>query len=356
MSCLAAQDLSLCGKHQACRQRLVWLRLCRSYTTASAISFSRKRFSHPQTVLRVYCNAKATPCKQQEKSTQLSLPDISELSPQLQQEWHPDNNALLGGIKVKPGSGRRVTWSCPNCPAGCPHIWKTSVSNRTRGSKCPYCRGHSVCQHSSLATKAPRQTQYWNHDKNPKTPEQTLAGTNFRAEWKCPICSYEWQAQVAQRVQNDSGCPRCSSKLGRRTKQPTFEEAKHQLLLEWDHERNAADSIHTHDTTLGSKKLVHWHCQKCPKGQMHKYQMRCSDRVRNQASGCPYCAGKQVCKCNSLQTHYPMISAEWDFAKNDMTPAQVTSRSNQLVWWVNSVRGSWAQSINSRTHPHLNPK
>jgi len=74
-------------------------------------------------VLEVYCIAKAArPHKQQGKSVQPGLPDISELSPQLQQEWHPDNNALLGGIKLKPGSGRRVTWSCPNCPAGCPHI------------------------------------------------------------------------------------------------------------------------------------------------------------------------------------------------------------------------------------------
>ncbi|KAA6421208.1 MAG: hypothetical protein FRX49_08907 [Trebouxia sp. A1-2] len=161
---------------------------------------------------------------------QPGLPDISELSPQLQQEWHPDNNALLGGIKVKPGSGRRVTWSCPNCPAGCPHIWKTR---------------RAVCQHNSLAIQAPRQTQCWDQDKNAKTPEQTLAGSNLRAEWKCPICSHEWQAPVAR---------------------------------------------------------------------------------------------------------------QWDFARNDLTPAQVTSRSGQLVWWENPVRGSWMQKINARTDSRLNPK
>ncbi|KAA6421196.1 MAG: hypothetical protein FRX49_08895 [Trebouxia sp. A1-2] len=260
---------------------------------------------------------------------QPGLPDISELSPQLQQEWHPDNNALLGGIKVKPGSGRRVMWSCPNCPAGCPHIWKTSVSKRTRGTKCPYCQGQSVCQHSSLATKAPRQAKFWNHDKNAKTPEQTLAGTNLRAEWKCPNCSHEWQAPVARRVQNDCGCPRCSSKLKRITKQPTFEEAKHQLLLEWDYERNAADDFHPSNTTLGSQKLVHWVCHNCPKGKPHLFRMAPNTRTKRQRVGCPCCAGRQVCKCNSLETHYPMVSLEWDFAKNDLTPAQVTARSNQ---------------------------
>jgi len=216
----------------------------------------------------VHCLATtAQPQKQQGKRLQPGLPDISELSPQLQQEWHPDNNALLGGIKVKPGSSRRATWSCLNCPAGCPHIWKAPVNRRTRGSKCPYCVGRTVCQHSSLATKAPRQTRYWNHDKNAKTPEQTLAGTQVRVEWKCPKCSHEWQAQVARRVQIDSGCPRCSSKpFGRTTTQPTFEAAQHhQLLHEWDYERNAADGIHPNNTTLGSRKLVHWVCDNCPK-------------------------------------------------------------------------------------------
>ncbi len=204
----------------------------------------------------VCCQGKvAEPNKQSGKCLTPGLPDVSALSLQLQQEWHLDNNALLGGIKVKPHSHARVMWSCPNCPAGCPHIWETSVASRTGGSKCPYCHGNRVCQHSSLATTAPRQTQFWNHDKNAKTPEQVLAGSNLRAEWKCPICSHEWQAQVAQRARNDSGCPLCSKATGRKTKKPTFEAAQHQLLLEWDHERNAADGIHADKPPLAATGL-----------------------------------------------------------------------------------------------------
>ncbi len=296
---------------QSATNRWACCATCQESTTVLALNCN-----NAAALLEGCCNAKAArPHKQQEKSMQPGLPDISELSPQLQQEWHPDNNALLGGIKVNPGSGLRVMWSCPNCPAGCPHIWKATVSSRTRGAKCPYCQGRSVCQHSSLATKAPRQTRYWNHDKNAKTPEQMLAGSNLRAEWKCPVCSHEWQAQVAQHVQNDSGCLLCSNKEGRNTKRPTFEAVQHPLLLEWDYERNAADGIHPNNTTLGSNTLVHWDCQKCPQGQVHKYQMRSSNRAGKQASGCPYYAGKQVCKCNSLETHYPIVSSEWDFAK-----------------------------------------
>ena len=257
---------------------------------------------------------------------------------------------------VKPHSNMRVTWSCPKCPAHRPHVWETAVQNRTRGTKCPYCEGRAVCQHNSLATKAPGQVKYWNQEKTANTPEQTLAGSRHRAEWKCPICGYEWQADIAVRVEHDSGCPRCSKAQPTGTKQPTFEAAHHALLLEWDYQRNALDGIHPHTTTLGSQKRVHWVCQKCPAGQLHRYQAAPKDRTSRDSTGCPYCAGKKVCKCNSLETHFPMTSLEWDFAKNDRTPAQVTSRSTQVVWWANAVRGSWTQRIDERTDPRLNPR
>jgi len=297
------------------------------------------------------------PQKQSGKCLKAGLPDLSALSLQLQQEWHPDNNALLGGIKIKPYSNVKVMWSCPNCPAGCPHVWKTGVAQRSLGTKCPYCEGRKVCQHNSLATKAPRQTRYWDQDKNAKTPDETLAGSSVRAYWKCPICSHEWRAQVAQRVQDDRGCPLCINKAGgKKTQQPTFEAAQHQLLLEWDFERNAANGIHPTNTTLGSNKLVHWVCQKCPKRHLHQFQMRADVRTGTSFSGCPYCAGKRACDCNSLQAGYPVISSEWDYAKNDMTPADVTTRSHLVVWWKNNVRGSWLQRIAERTEPRGKPK
>jgi len=305
----------------------------------------------------VYCHATAAhPQQQQGKCLKPGLPDIGELSPRLQQEWHPDNDVVLGGVKIKPYSGLKVMWSCPNCPAGRPHIWKTTVQSRTRGSNCPYCKGRKVCEHNSLSTKAPRQVQYWNQDKNAKTPEQMLAGSSHRAEWKCPTCSHEWQAPVARRVEHDSGCPRCNIPVGNKKTQPTFEAVQHPLLLEWDYERNLKDGIHPSSTTLGSTKLVHWVCQKCPKGQLHQYQMRPCDRTERHGGGCSCCAGKQVCNCNSLETQYPMILSEWDFARNDLTPAQVTSRSGQVAWWATHVRGSWAQKISERTDSRHWPK
>ena len=240
-------------------------------------------------------------------------------------------------------------WTCPNCPAGCPHIWSTRVCNRTAGTECPYCLGRKVCKHNSLATKAPIVARYWDHDKNDKTPEQTLAGSHFRADWRCPDCRLEWRAQIKTRVQNDSGCPRCSRKHKPQYRQPTFQDEQHSLLLEWDHERNVEEGTYPHNTTLGSGKLIHWVCQKCPKGQLHRYQMRAYSRTTKQTQGCPYCAGKRVCDCNSLAACSPIIAAEWDFAKNWGSPADVTSQSHQVVWWKTSIHGSWKQRIQERT-------
>ena len=296
--------------------------------------------------MHLRCAAAAQPERQHHK---LGLPDISELKLHLQQEWHPDNNALLGGVKVKPNSSTRVMWTCPNCPAGCPHIWSTRVSHRTGGTECPYCQGRKLCKHNSLATKAPIVARYWDHDKNDKTPEQTLAGSHFRAHWRCPDCRYEWQARIKTRVQNHTGCPHCSRNRRKYSKQPTFEKEQHMLLHEWDHERNAEDGIFPHNTTLQSKKLVHWVCQKCPKRQLHRYQMRADHRTGRRSHGCPFCASQKVCDCNYLAAYEPTISAEWDFARNEGSPADFTSGSDQAVWWENASRGSWKQRICQRT-------
>ncbi|DBB15956.1 TPA: hypothetical protein ACH3X3_003330 [Trebouxia sp. C0006] len=111
MSCLAIHDLSLCGSHQLCRQHHIWLGPCRRQTAVGTLSVCQNRSSQPQTAPGRYCNATAAhPQQHQSKLVKPGLPDISELSPQLQQEWHPDNNALLGGIKIESHSHRKVMW------------------------------------------------------------------------------------------------------------------------------------------------------------------------------------------------------------------------------------------------------
>ena len=275
-------------------------------------------------------------------------PDISMLSSDLRQQWHVDRNMHLGPTKVKPQSGIKAVWQCDKCPAGQPHIWTTTVAKRTRGTQCPYCSNRLVCLHNSIATSSPDVAKYWNYDKNSATPDQVVAGSKLRAEWKCSSCQWEWQAPIHMRVRLGAGCPKCSQASKITQPQPTFAKAQPACLAEWDYELNDARGIYPDETTLGSNKRVHWICSCCPRGQPHRWTAAPHNRVNNR-QGCAVCAGRQACVCNSLESLLPSVAAEFDVAKNGFAPSEVTARSDQNVWWRNAKRGSWRQTVNSRT-------
>ena len=135
----------------------------------------------------------------------------------------------------------------------------------------------------------------------------------------------------------NAGCLKCSLKQNTRVRRhPTFEEHNNPVLLEeWDYDRNAIEGNFVHNTTLGSNKLVHWTCKCCPKGRLHRYQAAAFTRTKKRPQGCPYCAGKQPCICNCLESLHPSIAAELDCDKNGFTAAEVTAHSRKEVWWQN---------------------
>ena len=258
----------------------------------------------------------------------------------------------LGPITVKPQSAIKVVWQCDKCPAGQLHIWTSTVAHRTRGSRCPYCSNRLVCLHNSLASVAPGVAKYWNHNKNEKTPEEVVAGSYIRAEWKCPTCKMEWQARIGSRVQIKSGCPKCSQALKLYQSLPTFAEAEPAELAEWDYERNNAEGFYPDEITLGSAKQVHWSCSRCPRGQPHRWTAAPHNRVGG-GKGCLFCAGHQACVCNSLESLAPSVAAEFDVERNVLALSEVTAKSGKVVWWRNVQRGSWSQRVDDRTKKHL---
>ncbi|KAL3144811.1 hypothetical protein ABBQ38_001920 [Trebouxia sp. C0009 RCD-2024] len=277
-----------------------------------------------------------------------SSPDISLLSPEMQEQWHVDKNLHLGAIQIKPHAIIEAVWQCNNCPAGQPHIWTARVSSRARGTHCPYCSNRKVCSHNCLATVAPDVAQFWNHSKNEKTPEQVVPGTSFRAEWKCPACNHEWQVRVSDRVRGNRGCPKCALSSRRKQSQPTFAEAQPAELAEWDHEWNEVFGFYPHKVTLGSGQLVHWICSRCPRGQPHRWTAAPLHRIGH-GTGCAVCAGQQVCVCNSLESLFPSIAVELDIDANGFAPSEITAQSNKKVWWQSAKRGSWKQAVFVRT-------
>ena len=284
-------------------------------------------------------------------------PDINRLDPALQQQWNHAANAHLGNIDIKPYSSKKVCWTCNQCPDGHLHSWEACVRDRTRGSGCPQCSGHKVCKHNSLATKAPLVAAQWDYAANDGTPDSVVAQSNKVVGWLCGACGNKWSAAIGSRVSKmKAGCPNCAN-VARSKKHiwhPTFahcqDPAGRALLAEWDHTRNAPQGNYPYNTTLKSGKQIFWLCTNCPAGQEHSWSARPADRHKPfNRSGCPVCAGRAACKCNSLQSLFPAIAAEWDHAKNQGQPSDYTAFSNRVTWWCNSQRGSWQQSICSRT-------
>ena len=279
-------------------------------------------------------------------------PDISQLDDKLQQQWDYAANAHLHNVVIKPYSKRHVWWVCHQCPDGHLHRWLAVIGSRSLGSGCPQCQGSKMCKHSSLATKAPQIAAQWDFSKNTCTPDDITCRSNVRRHWQCHTCNHEWIASVNNRTRHGSGCPICSRRrLRKNPRQPSFQESQHPLLKQWDHKRNAAVGLLPDAVLLSSSRQVWWLCNSCPAGHQHSWSATPWQRIQAfVTTGCAVCAGKAACKCNSLQPHSPAIAAEWDFERNAGTPDDHVSCSTYLAWWASAKRGSWQQSITSRTN------
>ena len=212
-----------------------------------------------------------------------------------------------------------------------------------------YCRC-GYWDHNSLLTVAPAVAAYWDTAKNGLTSDQVMAGTDARRHWLCPKCHHSWQAKIYVKVDGQSGCPKCSSINRPWNRQPSLTQSQHPAMLEFDWERNRRASLDPGKITAGSNKMVHWICNNCPKGQPHLFVGSPKNRIGNNR-GCPYCASRKACICNSLQLLYPVLAAEYDIARNGLGPEQILPGSNQVAFWKDASGHTWEQSLANRTAP-----
>ena len=72
--------------------------------------------------------------------------DLLTMYPDLSKEWHPTKNDDLKPENMTPGSSKKVWWKCPHG-----HEYKSSISNRVRGTNCPMC---NIGRKTSFAEQA----------------------------------------------------------------------------------------------------------------------------------------------------------------------------------------------------------
>jgi len=269
----------------------------------------------------------------------------------LQRQWHHAKNQHLGDRRITGSSHLRVWWSCDLCPCGLPHEWLATVNDRQNSdTQCPFCTNNSLCQHNSLLTVAPAVAMYWDTSKNGLTPDQVMARSHARRHWLCPKCGHSWQAMMYNKVDGQSGCPKCSYKTRSWNRQPSLTQSQHPAMLEFDFERNRRAGLDPDKITAGSEKILHWICTKCPKGQPHLFVAAAQTRI-GLNRGCPCCASRKACICNSLQSLYPALAAEYDTARNGVGPEQVLPGSRKKAFWKDASGHTWEQSPSQRTQP-----
>lgn len=148
-------------------------------------------------------------------------------------------------------------------------------------------------------------------------PATLATNSNHKPLWRCAE-GHEWQASVANRTRNGSGCPYCA---GLR-KVPGVND------LAALHPEVAATFSADNDRPLAgiSPNDNRKYLWDCPEG--HPYTASAAARVRG--SACPYCAGQKVLPgFNDLATVYPEIAAMW--SGEGLSPTEVSPRSRKKI-------------------------
>lgn len=192
--------------------------------------------------------------------------------PDLLKEWDYSKNSI-SPFEISCQSKKKVWWKCND-----EHQWQTTVQNRTKGSKCPYCTNKIVLLAKSLYTLEVELMKEWDNSKNYKIdPKRISVGSGLKAWWICKN-GHSWEAAIYHRTKNKSGCPFCSNK--KVSKENSIVSKFPQLLKEWDYNLNT--EIKPEMYTHGSIKKVWW---KCANG----HSWLASIGKRTSGRGCPEC-------------------------------------------------------------------
>lgn len=133
---------------------------------------------------------------------------LQAVNPIIAKEWHPTKNRGLTPKDVTAGTKRKVWWLCKKG-----HEWQARISNRNKGTGCPYCSGRLACRDNCLKTINPIVAKEWHPTKNGKLTPKDVAPNSRKIVWW--ICSknksHAWKARIYTRNWG-SGCPYCAGR------------------------------------------------------------------------------------------------------------------------------------------------
>jgi hypothetical protein len=248
-----------------------------------------------------------------------SKPSLAETHPELASQadgWDPTTTTY--------GSGAKRLWRCREG-----HQWSAIVSDRKRGTGCPFCSGLRVLPGTNdLATTHPNiaiEAHGWD-------PTNFKAGSNKSFAWKCPN-NHVFHAVVHSRALQGTGCPVCSNQqllVGYNDLATTHPEIARQ-----------ADGWDPSLIVAGTPRKFNWICT-----TGHKWSATVNSRTLLR-TGCPICANKQVLAgLNDLATTHPELAAQadgWD-------PTTVIAGNHKQFDWRCPIGHTWTASLTNRTN------
>ena len=197
--------------------------------------------------------------------------------PELLAEWHPIKNENRLPEDTPHKVNYKVWWQCDQG-----HEWQSTVNNRSRGKKCPYCSNRLIDPVNSLAALCPDVAKEW-HPNNLLLSSQVAPKSSKKVWWRCDK-GHEWEAVIASRSNEHGGikhrCPFCLGK--RATANHNLSKSFPELVSTWHPTKNKLGP----DRYLPSSHARVW--WRCSKG--HEWQ----STIKNRSSGrgCPTCSGQ----------------------------------------------------------------
>lgn len=242
--------------------------------------------------------------------------DLATTHPRVAKEafgWDPS--------KFRAGSKKYVKWKCAKG-----HKYSSTISNRSRGGKCPVCSNKKVLKgFNDIGTTHPKLAK----EADGWDPTKTLASTSKSLNWKCSK-GHKWSAIGFSRVKG-SNCPTCVNRkiLSGHNDLKTTHPDLAKFAVGWDPSKLGA----------GSRKRVEWSCK-----NKHTWKAPVYIRVRNR--NCAFCSGDLLWKgFNDLKTTHPEIAKEaykWN-------SSNLMAGSLKRVKWKCSKGHIWSTSVYIRT-------
>ena len=243
--------------------------------------------------------------------------DLATKNPDLLDEWDYDENGKLGITpdNISAGnSSQKVYWICKNNPE---HKWTATVSDRIRGTGCPYCadeqrkvtkRKTYVKMNGSFAEKYPDLLKDWFYEKNDSLnifPDKIPSHFSEVVWWKCHVCGYVWTATPDNRA-NGKGCPQCDRENHSLIMREVLLKKNGSLALNnpevaafWDIGRNSGKTAD--NVTSKCDYKANWKCPKCG----HQWNKRVNKMVLY-----PCCPN---CKYSLNEEKKPIVQFDLDF-------------------------------------------